>query len=228
MLAISSGSYLALSFTSSQALCVEPPLLQPIFCQCIAPPCTTQAFGDSPTSRLTFLKRIFSRSKTTLYPAGFKSQKVPDLNLPKCFPPHKISVLLSGKQTVEQWSLHLGLKNKKHLPEINSDELDCPPLGTVQMLIMWGLTDGKENVSFPSLPWPCFPGSLGKGPWDIWDVTELVYVAPQGEQEGDVHGIPSPRTEVKQLNKSCRAARLRRDFPGYPAKSHSEKPLHET
>lgn len=58
-----------------------------------------------------------------------------------------------------------------------------------------------------------------RGPWDSWHVSELVYVAPQGEQERDVHGIPSPRTEVKQLNdtsESCRAARLKREFPDSP------------
>lgn len=153
------GSYLALHFTSSQVLCKQrwSHLSSSPFCAS-ASHCTAHGFGHGPTSHLISLRvvlRTSARSKTSVYPLGFKSQKVPNLNLPVSSPRHKISVLLSWRQTAEYWSLHFGLKNKKHLPETNSDELDCPPLETVQLLIIWRSTEGRHKKRKHFLPLLC-------------------------------------------------------------------------
>lgn len=106
ILTTSPGSCLALCFISSQALGVERQShvsCNPSSASALhhpAPPkhSVTGQLHILLSSRLVL--RTSARNKTSVYPAGFESQKVPNLNLPKYFPPHKISVLLSGKQTL--------------------------------------------------------------------------------------------------------------------------------
>ena len=119
---------------------------------------------------LRVVLRTSARSKASVYPPGFKSQKVLNLNLPEYSPAHKISVLLSWRQTTACWSLHFCLNNKKHLPETNTDELDCPPLETVQLLIICCLTEGRHKKRKHFLPLLCHDLSF----LEVWEFLDNV------------------------------------------------------
>lgn len=120
-----------------------------------------------PCRHLLPFKRITkttTSNKPRFFPQVSISQKVLDLNLPKRSPSHKLSVLLSWRQTAERWSLHFALKNKSCSAETNSDEQDRPPSEIVQLLIIRWLAERRHKKNISSL---CFATALLSQWWEF-------------------------------------------------------------